>query len=53
MSHVKHQGNKSVHILAKYAKVVKNNDNIVTWIEENPPLIELAITHDVMNLSFS
>ena len=53
MSHVKHRGNRSTHILAKYAKVVENNDNIVTWIGENPPLIELAITHDVMDLSFS
>ena len=53
MSHVKHRGNRSTHILAKYAKVVENNDNIVTWIGENPPLIELAITDDVMVLSFS
>ena len=53
MSHVKHQGNRSAHILAKYAKAVENNDNIETWIEENLPLIELVITHDVMNLSFS
>lgn len=52
MSHVKRQGNKSAHILAKYAIAVENNDNIVTWIKENPPLIELAITHDIMNLSF-
>ena len=53
MSHVKHRGNRSTHILAKYAKAVENNDNIKTWIEENLPLIELVITHDVMNLSFS
>ena len=53
MSHVKRQGNKLAHILAKYAKAVENNDNIKTWIEENLPLIELVITHDVMNLSFS
>ena len=53
MSHVKHQGNKPAHILATYAKEVKNSDNYVTWIVENPNLIELAITNDVMNLSSS
>ena len=53
MSHVKRQGNKLAHILAKYAKAVENNDNIITWVGENPPLTELAINHDVMDLSFS
>ena len=50
---MKRQGNKSAHILAKYAKEVENSDNYVTWIVENPHLIELAITNDVMNLSSS
>ena len=53
LPHVMQQGNKPGHILEKYAKEVENNDNYVTWIEENPLLIELAINHDVMNLSFS
>ena len=30
VSHVKRQGNKLAHILAKYAKEVENNDNCVT-----------------------
>ena len=53
MSHVKHQGNKPAHILTKYTKEIKNRDNYVTWIEKNPHLIELAVTHDIMNLSYS
>lgn len=51
MSHVKCQGSKATHILAKYANEVENSDNYVIWIEENPLPIELAIIHDVMNLS--
>ena len=53
VSHVKHQGNIPAHILAKYVNDVDNCDNYVMWIEENPSLIELAITHDVLNLSSS
>lgn len=51
MSHVKCQGSKPTHILAKYANEVENSDNYVIWVEENPLPIGLAITHDVMNLS--
>ena len=50
MSYVKHQGNKPTHLLAKFAKEIDNIDNYVTWIEENPSLIESAIIHDVLNL---
>ena len=53
VSHVKHQGNIPAHILEKYVNDVDNSDNYVMWIEENPSLIELAITHDVLNLSSS
>ena len=53
VSHVKCQGNKPAHLLAKFAKEIDNIDNYVTWIEVNPSLIELAITHDVLNLSLS
>ena len=53
VSHVRRQGNKSTHILAKHAKDIVNSDNFVTCIEENSSLIESAITHDVLNLSLS
>ena len=50
MSQVKCQGNKPAHLLAKFAKEIDNIDNYVTWIEENPSLIESAIIYDVLNL---
>ncbi|KAL0017168.1 hypothetical protein SO802_004237 [Lithocarpus litseifolius] len=53
VSHVRRQGNKPAHILAKHAKDIIDSDNFITWIEENPSLIESAITHDVLNLSSS
>ena len=34
------QRNRPAHILVKYAKEVENSDSFVTWIEENPLLIE-------------
>ena len=48
VSHVRHQGNRSAHILAKHAKDMVNSDNFVTWIEENLSLTESAIAHDVI-----
>ena len=48
MSHVRHQGNRSAHILAKHVKDMVNSDNFVTWIEENLSLMESAIAHDVI-----
>lgn len=53
VSHVRRQGNRPAHILAKHAKDIVNSDNFITWIEENSSLIESAITHDVLNLSSS
>ena len=50
---MRHESNKPAHILAKQAKDIVNSDNFVTWIKENPSLIESAITHDVLNLSSS
>ena len=42
-SHVHHQGNRLAHILVQYAK---NLDSFVTWIEENPTIIENATAQD-------
>ena len=53
MSHVRHQGNRLAHILAKQAKNIINIDNFVTLIEENLSLIELVIVYDVLNFSLS
>ena len=50
---VRHQGNKPAYILTKQAKDIVNSDNFVTWIKENPYLIESAITQGVLNLSLS
>ena len=51
--YVRRQGNNPTHILAKHVKDIVNSDNFVTWIEENPSLIESALTYDVLNLSLS
>ena len=48
---MRHQDNKPTHISATHAKHTVNSDNFVTWIEENSSLIELAIIHDVLDLS--
>ena len=53
VSHVRRQGNRPTQLLAKHAKDIVNSDNFVTWIKENPSLIESTITHDVLNLSSS
>ena len=50
---IRRQDNKPTDILAKHSKNIVNSDNFVTCIEENSSLIELAITHDVLNLSLS
>ena len=50
ISHVKQQDNKLAHLLEKFAKEIDNIDNYVTWIEENPWLIESTVTHDILNL---
>ena len=43
-SHFRRQGNRPAHIFAQYAK---NLDSFVTWIEENPTIIENATAQDV------
>ena len=50
ISHVKQIGNRPTHIMAEYAKGI---DSYVTWIEENPNIIEFALTQDVLLLSSS
>ena len=50
VSHVRREGNKPVHILAQYAKDLVS---YVIWVEEDPIIIELALAHDVLNLSLS
>ena len=40
ISHVKTQGNRPAHIFAQY---VKNIDDYVSWIEENPIMIESVL----------
>ena len=50
VSHVRREENKPAHILAQYAKGL---DTYVTWVEEGPIIIELALAHDVLNLSSS
>ena len=37
----------------KHAREMDNIDSYVTWIEENPLLIESIVTHDVLNLTCS
>ena len=43
-SHIKRQGNKPTHLLAKYAL---GSDDYMTWIEEHPYFLEQALHHDV------
>ena len=48
ISHIKQAGNKPAHILAQYAKEL---DSYVAWVKKNPIIIELALAHNVWNLS--
>ncbi|XP_023914729.2 uncharacterized protein LOC112026278 [Quercus suber] len=47
-SHVRRQGNKPAHLLAKHASCVAD---YICWIEEEPCCIEQALIHDVMSFS--
>ena len=46
--HVKRVGNKPAYILAQYAKGL---DGYVVWVKKCPVIIEMALAHDVWNLS--
>ena len=48
ISHVRRQGNKPAHILAKYALGI--NESVV-WIEETPCCIEQALIQDFVPIS--
>ena len=43
-SHIRRQGNKPAHLLAKHAKCIVD---YVAWIEETPCFLMQALTHDV------
>ena len=47
-SHVRRQGNKLVHLLAKYAHGI---DDFSIWLEEDPCFIVQALLQDVNNAS--
>lgn len=48
VSHVKQDGNNPAHNLVQYAKGI---GNYVTWVEENPGIVESALAQDILNLS--
>uniref|UniRef100_A0A7N2ME92 RNase H type-1 domain-containing protein n=1 Tax=Quercus lobata TaxID=97700 RepID=A0A7N2ME92_QUELO len=43
-SHVKRQGNRLAHLLAKHALGIAD---YLTWMEETPCFLEQALLHDV------
>ena len=43
-SHVKRQGNRLAHVLAKHALSIID---FITWIEETPCFLEQALIHDI------
>ena len=47
-SHIRREGNRPAHLLAKY---VKGIDDYCTWIEEFPCFLEHALIHDVTFIS--
>ena len=47
-SHIRREGNRPAHLLAKYAKGI---DDYYTWIEESPCFLEHALIHDVASIS--
>ena len=49
-SHVRRQGNRPAHLLAKYAL---GTVDFTVWIEDNPCFLEQALIHDIMSFSHS
>ena len=48
-SHVKRQGNRSAHVLAKHALGIID---FIAWIEETPCFLEQTLIHDVTFYAF-
>ncbi|XP_075655169.1 uncharacterized protein LOC142625383 [Castanea sativa] len=48
-SHVKRQGNRSAHVVAKHALSIVD---FIIWIEETPCFLEQALIHDVTSQVF-
>ena len=46
-SHVRRQGNRPTHLLAKHALDISE---FAVWIEENPCFLEQTLLHDVLSL---
>lgn len=47
-SHIRHQGNRLAHSLAKHAQSIVD---FSSWIEENPCFIRQALVHDVITFT--
>ena len=47
-SHVRRQGNRIAHLLAKHASIIVD---YIAWIGEDPCCIEQALIHDVTSFS--
>ena len=47
-SHVRRQGNRAAHLLAKH---VFGIFDFIAWIEETPCILEQALIHNVTNFS--
>ena len=47
-SHVRRQGNKPAHLLAKHVKGIVD---FSTWLEENPCFLEQTLLHDVISIA--
>ena len=48
-SHIKRQGNRPAHVLAKHALGIVD---FIAWIEETPCFLEQALIHDVTTQVF-
>ena len=44
ISYVRREGNQSTHILIQFVKQI---DNYVTWIEQNPNIIKSNVAQDI------